>query len=356
LKFYQKIIASLIVLILPTSLFTLADAAFAIIKPAKVIKVLPIKPIFLAKLTGRNGDQISDALIANGSIIITGTVEGETGDWVNSPALGGSDGFISAVDFTGKRLWDLRLGTQCDDLAISLAKDRTGNFWLLGASNATGSTSQNSPAPTTSTSPSASSGSILISTSSTTILNPDNVTSEPMPTVPGEFRKIMVWEVDPSGHLLNNYFLNTTAAVSPSSLSFDGTQFIISGQIVQIISGGSNPVIKNFTVTFNPSGSFGELVQSKFLIPQVKSSLTATHGTTIWKTFISATRIVGLPSWNPKQGIPVLIQYSKSGKILDARYFSGKALFLHWQSKPGLVLLSEQSGGFGLTIVNPLAS
>lgn len=355
MKFHQKIIASLIVTILPISVLTLVDSAIATIKPVKVLKVLPIKPSVIAKLTGRNGDQISDALISNGGIIITGTVEGETGDWVNSPALGGSDGFISELDFTGKRLWDLRLGTQFDDLAISMTKDRTGNFWLLGASNATGSTSQILPTPTTSASPITSSGSISISTSSTTILNPDNVTIEPMPDAPGEFRKIMVWEVDPTGHLLNTYFFNTRSTVSPASLSFDGTQFIISGQIIQINSGSSNPVIKNFTITLDPNGSFGDLVQSKFLNPPDKSSLTAMHGTTIWKTFISATRIVGLASWNPKHGIPVLIQYSKRGKILDARYFSGKALFLYWQSKPGLVLLSEQSGGFGLTIVNPPA-
>ncbi len=48
--------------------------------------------------------------------------------------LGGSDGFISALDIHGTHLWNLRLGTAGDDVATAGYIDAQGNIWIAGAS------------------------------------------------------------------------------------------------------------------------------------------------------------------------------------------------------------------------------
>jgi hypothetical protein len=65
-------------------------------------------------------------------VAIVGTVESGLVNIVTSPTLGGSDGFISALDKTKKLVWNLRLGSSSDDIATAVTKDREGFFWVVG--------------------------------------------------------------------------------------------------------------------------------------------------------------------------------------------------------------------------------
>ena len=93
------------------------------------IKVLPSKPAITAVSPLGSGDQISDLALDSSLLAIVGTVEAGLSDFVTAPALGGSDGFISAFDKTKKLIWNLRLGSPSDDIATAIKRSR---WFFLG--------------------------------------------------------------------------------------------------------------------------------------------------------------------------------------------------------------------------------
>ncbi len=326
----------------------------------KTIVVYPVKPISISKLSGGIDDEISGGVVNSKSIVLVGTVCGAGGQWVTSAALGGNDGFISSVDLTGGHLWDLRLGTSADDIATSVVKDKTGNYWVVGVS-APVALDSSSPSLTPSTLPAPSPSPLdslsplespSPSPSATFPLNPDGVLVSPSAPVSPALTTLTLWQVGKNGQLLATYSNSLAGAVFPKSILFNGADFTIAGDRVQ--GDGDLATVTGFSVTVSPVGLFAAIHNAP-ASSSPSAELSVAAGTSIWKSFISTAPIPGLTKWAPKKPIPVLLQSAKSGKILDARYFSGKAILLLWQSTPGLVLLSEQKDGFGMTIVNPLA-
>lgn len=305
-----------------------SSAASAAIKPVKVIAVKPLK---IATLAGASGDDISAALLTNAAIVLVGTVEGNGGGWVTTPTLGGTDGFITDLDLSGTHLWDLRLGTTGDEIATDVAKDSLGSFWVLGAANSLTSPSA-SPAP------------------STTPLNPDGISIDPTTAANLGLTQLTVWKVSRAGQLLATYSLLAPAVINPQHIRFDGSaNFTITGQIA---AGAST---KNFSLSLDASGSFGTIVQSKLVVTKPLSTLVLAAGINNWRIFTSSSAISGIPSWAPKKATLVAVSYSKAGRVLTANSFTGKLRYALWARTPGLVLITEQSTGFGLTIVAPLA-
>ncbi len=321
----------------------------------KTVVVYPVKPISISNLSGGVDDEISGGVVNSKSIVLVGTVSGMGGQWVTSAPLGGSDGFISSIDLAGGHVWDLRLGTAADDIATEVAKDKTGNYWVVGASVASVASPSPSPLPTVSPSPSESSSESPTPTPSpspTFPLNPDGVSVLPDTQSLPALTTLTLWQVGKNGQLLATYSDAFPGAVFPKSILFNGTNFTITGDRVQ--GEGELATVAGFSVTVTPTGLFAS-IQSAPASGSPSAELSIAAGTSIWKSFISTTPIPGLAKWAPKKPIPVLIQSTKSGKILAARYFTGKAILLLWQSTPGLILLSEQKDGIGMTIVNPLA-
>ena len=79
------------------------------------IKVLPSKPAIVAVSPAGSGDQISDIALDSNSLAIVGTVENGLTDFVTSPTLGGSDGFISAFD-KARNLLGFEASTSLDEM------------------------------------------------------------------------------------------------------------------------------------------------------------------------------------------------------------------------------------------------
>ena len=298
-----------------------------------VIKVLPAKPLIVATLTSAADDEISAAVSTTSSLIIAGTVTGASGDWVSTPALGGSDGFISSIGFSGVRNWDLRLGSATDEIASALVRDKSGNYWVLGSA-AKQTTPTESPSPNTSPSP---------------ILNPDGVAVDPQQVPPLPLDQLMVWKVSRTGTLLATYSYSAPGTIFAQSISLKGALFSATGEVA---SGG---LTKKFTILFDGDGNFSQLILAK-LDPQTPASfINLPAGLNHWRLSTSSDPIVGIPSWKPKRAFSVGVLYSKAGKILGARYFTTTPRITLWQTGIGLISLGEQGTGFGMTIVNPLA-
>ena len=316
-----------------TSLITLTSFALLSTSSAlavtAAIKVTQVKPILSTTLSGASGDDIASVTSTANAIVVVGTVEGPGGGWVASPALGSSDGYIAAIDLTGHRIWDLRLGTVLDDIATAVTQDSAGNYWVVGASTVPLPATSPSPAPTA------------------TIANPDGVLVDPVPPIQTALTRLELWSISPVGELISTYSLDTSWSTHPQSITFDGAKLAIAGEIAAASK------IKHFAVNFTLGGNFGLLVQS--LWRQSISSLNESVGTSTWKSLISSGPILGIPTWKPKTPTQVLLRYAKSGKLTDARFFVGTPLALHWQKEIGLILMSARNGRFGLTIVTPLA-
>ena len=339
MKFKIVVGALCVVLLISTS----AQAA------TKPITIKLVKPLVVSTLAGSASDGISAALLTSSAIIISGTVEGTGGSWVSSTSLGGTDGYIAALDFTGTHLWELRLGGAADEIASAVAKDKTGNIWVVGSSTVAASPSTTaSPAASPSVSPSVS-PSADATPAATGIPNPDGVVVDP--TTPGSagLTRLMVWKVSRSGTLLSSYYFDAASPINPKALTFDGTTFTVSGQIA------SGTSFKNFALTFDESGTFGLLLQTKAVPIPATSVITVAAGSNLWRVFTTSKPIPGIASWKPKKPTAVAVEYSKTGRLLDARSLGITPIISLWQRVPGLVLLSEQTGGFGLTIVTPLA-
>ena len=298
-----------------------------------VSKVLPAKPLITATLNGMPEDEISAAITTTSSLVITGTVTGTVGDWVTAAPLGGSDGFISSINFSGQRNWDLRLGSSGDEIASTLIRDKSGNYWIIGSAAKPVATS---PTPTP-------------STSASSVLNPDGVVVDPQPAPTAPLDQLMVWKVSRTGTLMATFSFSAPGTIFPNSISLKGNFFTASGEVA---SGGAT---KKFTILFDSEGNFSQMILAKLSNAPGNSVLNLPAGVNHWRISTSSAPIIGIPSWKPKRAFPIAILYSKAGKILDARYFTTSPRFFLWQAGIGLVAVSEQGSGFGMTIVNPLA-
>jgi hypothetical protein len=68
----------------------------------------------------------------------------------------------------------------------------------------------------------------------------------------------------------------------------------------------------------------------------------------------TAKALIGIPTWKPKKPTPVLIQYNKFGAKRAVASFQGVPLFVFYKSNTGVIVGSELTSGFGISIVKPL--
>jgi len=299
----------------------------SLINPAqavtKAIKVMPVTPTLITKLSGSAGDQISAMATTATEIALIGTLESTTAtDLITSPALGGSDGFISSITPAGAHLWDLRLGGAGDEIATAIVRDKVGSFWIAGSAT--------KPVIPVATSP--------IDTQS---VNIDGIVVDPISTPTNSLTQLTVWKVSLTGALQSTYSIDAGGLVAPDSITFDGTNFTITGALEE----------QRFSTKISQSGEFSKLVKISSKAPISPSIQTFKAGTGSVKSFISKGAIAGIPSWKPKSSIPVLIEYNKLKAITRASYFQGKVIAVTWQSGVGPIVITERSDGYGISIL-----
>jgi len=297
----------ILVLVLPLSLNGPSAAA--------AIKVLPSKPAITAISPAGSGDQISDFSLNSSLIAVVGTVETGLIDLVTSPTLGGSDGFISAIDKSKKPLWNLRLGGLQDDIATAITKDKAGNFWVVGATS--------KPVETT------------IPSLDNSAVNLDSVVVEAVVTPTNTLNRLALWKVGASGELSQTFFYDVDGLIAPTAISISGTTLKVIGNLSKEL------VTEQFTISADLTGVFSELILGKIPTIKMPAIESIKAGTNKITSFISKTTIIDIPSWRAKIPTPVIVKYSKDRKALAANSLPGKVKKVLWQSGLGVVVLVE---------------
>lgn len=289
----------------------------SIISPAAsaAIKVLPSKPAITAVSPIGSGDQISDLTLDSNSLAIVGTVETGLTDFVTSPTLGGSDGFIAAFDKSKKLLWSLRLGSASDDIATAITKDREGFFWVVGATS--------KPVETTT------------AVTDSSAVNLDSITVEGAVTPKNTLNRLVVWKVGSNGEISQTFVSDVDGLIAPSAITFSGASLKIVGSFTQEVK------TEQFSISAGIDGIFSELKLGKIVTPKPQAIQTIKAGTNKITSFISKTTIIDVPSWRAKKPTPVIVKYTSKGKALAANSLPGKVKKVLWQPGIGTAVLVE---------------
>jgi hypothetical protein len=297
-------------------------------KSNKPMKALLASPISVGHLTSDMGDQISSAVLTPTGLVITGSIVSTSSDgWVTSQTLGGTDGFIAKVDFTGNHLWDTRLGSPLDDVSTAVLRDKKGDFWVAGVS------ASNIPTPTPTPTP-----------LSTPPLNPDSVTVSPV-VIPSQALTVLkLWHLNSQGQIVQIYSKDLGATVFPQSILQSGNSFTILGQIAPN---------RDLTINLDPMTGFGDPSFHSHLEVKKQAVTLFAGGANKYQIFVAHGKIKALPSWRSTVPHPILLQFSKAGALKAAHFFQGQAIFAGYARGQGVVVLTEIKEGYGLCIVTP---
>ncbi|MEI8148944.1 MAG: hypothetical protein WCG53_00150 [Actinomycetes bacterium] len=290
----------------------------------KPIPVRPLATSFALALSG--GDQLSDVLTNASGTFLIGTIETSTSTLVTSPALGGtSDGYISAVSYTGQQLWNLRLGTVLDDVATSGYIDSLGNIWVAGATAIP--TPQVTPTPL-----------------APNTVNPSQILVAPVAPPTSGLKRLVVWEISPSGSLVNTYTSDSTDVLLPSTITLKLKKIVVSG--VSNSSGANT-----FESTISTTGLSPIKLSKQKTLPN-KAVTLIKSSTYSWQSFATSKAIPGISGFKPKGSTSVLIKSSLKGGIAELFTFNGKLVSLKYQPGFGLVLANSDQGIYSLLFLN----
>ena len=230
----------LAVIIISFSVFSSANAA--VMKNTKPLVELPYT----------KADQISSVLLTPISIIITGTTESPSSSWINGALAGVSDGFIASYSSLGAPLWNIRLGSNANEIATSAAIDLDGSIWIAGATSA------------------------LVSPNPTAIppkaLNPDNVILDPTAAVSTPLNRIKIWQISSSGNLLNSFEYIGENIINPKKLLVTDSNLIILGSIYDKSS------VAGFYLSASKSGVFTPIIKFGSKSTQINSAISNKDG------------------------------------------------------------------------------
>ena len=300
--------------------------AVAATPSAKVLKVLPAKPFVTTTLSGSAGDQLAAITTTPISIVAVGTVESTS---VTTGTTGGtSDGFIESMDYQGTVQWSLHLGGAGDEIATAIVKDKAGGYLVVGATSAAPT-----PAP-------------VSSVDTGVVVNPDGVTKELINAPTNSLSQLTLWRVSTTGQLLSTVSITANGIVNPTAILASTTGYLITGELYQ----GSTKLGLSIAVSSTYQlGNLTSAAETKIAKSGAITSIKA--GTMIYKSYLSSGAIKGIPSWKPKGEFPVIVGYNKLGAIKSANYLHGKVVSVQWQSGRGLLILTEQNDGYGLTLI-----
>jgi len=230
----------LAVIIITFSVFSSANAA--VMKNTKPLVELPYT----------KADQISSVLLTPISIIITGTTESPSSSWINGALAGVSDGFIASYSSLGAPLWNIRLGSNANEIATSAAIDLDGSIWVAGATSA------------------------LVTPNPTAIppkaLNPDNVILDPTAAVSTPLNRIKIWQISSSGNLLNSFEYIGEDIINPKKLLVTDSNLIILGSIYDKSS------VAGFYLSASKSGVFTPIIKFGSKSTQINSAISNKDG------------------------------------------------------------------------------
>lgn len=295
----MKLKASLLAVLL--ALLPLAPAQAAT-KPS--ILLTSLAPTVATNFSG--GDEVSQLLTSPSAVFLLGTIETTSSPLVTSTTLGGSDGFITALNFGGGRLWDLRVGSSGDDVATAGCIDSAGNIWIAGSSAI-----------------------------ATTVVGGAT-----------ELNRLTIWEVSPTGLLLNTFTKDLAEVDVPTSITLKGANFIIQGI--------SNKVgFPTFLASLTPLGKIGVLKPLSGVPATTPQIFTAKSSAYLWQGFVAKRAIKGVKGISLHPRTDLLLKLSLKDKSLKGAYsLTGAAVAMQYQSGLGVVVLSQGASSYFLTILH----
>jgi hypothetical protein len=260
------------------------------------------------------GDQVNTGLLVGNSLLISSTIE-------NSATLSAS-AYLTSYSFDGQKQWELQIPG--DSVASAINRDSTGSIYLLGAVP-----TLTTPAPVPAQTP--------------VTINPDNVQVDPVTSPTNTLNSLAVWKISSTGTLLQTFTLPINEGVNPLTLTSTSTGFSI----------GATTAKKYLQVNVDTNGVFGA---QNFPKPPKVMDLAQDfkYGKEKLKFLPTAKALIGIPTWKPKKPTPVLIQYNKLGAKRAVSSFQGIPQFVFYKSSIGVIVGSELTSGFGVSIVKPL--
>ena len=290
--------------VLIAALLTLLSLApvQAVTKP--LISLTSLVPTVSTNFSG--GDEVSQLLTSPSVIFLLGTIETISSPLVTSTTLGGSDGFIAALNPGGGRIWDLRIGTSGDDVATAGCTDSSGNIWIAGSS---------------AIATSAAGGAVALN-------------------------RLTIWEVSPTGLLLNTFTKDLTEVDIPTSIIVKGANFIIQGI--------SNKVgFPTFAASLTPLGKIGSLkalTRAPTPAPQI---FTVTSSAYLWQGFVAKRAIKEVKGISLHPSTDLLLKLSLKDKSVKGAYsLTGTPIAMQYQSGLGVIVLSQGNSSYFLTILH----
>jgi hypothetical protein len=217
-------------------------ATAAVMKSSKSIIELPYL----------KADEISDISLTPVSIVLTGTTESASSNWISGPLGGLSDGFVANYSSLGAPLWNLRLGSAANEIATSTAIDIDGSIWVVGAGTAI-----------TTPTPLAAQGKAL---------NPDNVVLDPVQPVNTPLNRIKLWQVNSTGNLLNTFEFTSENIIHPKKILIASTNLIIIGDSYE------KSAVKGFYISVTKTGVFSPIIKYGIKSTQINSALSNSDG------------------------------------------------------------------------------
>ena len=290
--------------VLIAALLTLLSLApvQALTKP--LISLTSLAPTVSTNFSG--GDEVSQLLTSPSAIFLLGTIETTSSPLVTSTTLGGSDGFIAALNPGGGRIWDLRIGTSGDDVATAGCTDSSGNIWIAGSS---------------AIATSAAGGAVALN-------------------------RLTIWEVSPTGVLLNTFTKDLSEVDVPTSIMVKGANFIIQGI--------SNKVgFPTFAASLTPLGKIGSLkalTRAPAPAPQI---FTVTSSAYLWQGFVAKRAIKEVKGISLHPSTDLLLKLSLKDKRVKGAYsLTGTPIAMQYQSGLGVIVLSQGNSSYFLTILH----
>ena len=296
-----------------------ASAAKPVVTKKPPVKAIVVKPLLPTLDTNfAEGDDIAGMVVGANSVNFVGTVETATTSVITTAALGGTDGYIVNLDSNGKQIWNVRLGTPSDDVATAMTTDAAGNLWVVGATTV--------PLDD-----------VAVPVVSPTTINPSQIVIQPTSQMPPGLRRVMVWQISPTGTLLNTFSSDFPEVVVPTSITAKNSSFIITGTSV---TGMSQPAsTRGFSLPMSTDGTFGSAQYSP-IKPVKTSPVTSVKSSQYsWQSFVSTGGIQGVVGFKPKVPTSVLIKYSlKTGGIVNIYSLPGTLLSMSYKQNIGVVL------------------
>lgn len=295
-------------LVLVGVLILLSQVALAPTQAATKARIPLVATTILSPTVTTNfsgGDEVSQLLTQGASLFLLGTIETTTSPLITSPALGGSDGFLVALNGQGGRIWDLRLGTSGDDVATAGYVDTLGNIWITGSS------------------------AVPINGASSSGLN-----------------RLSIWEVSPIGVLLNTFTKDLAEVDIPTSITLKGSNFIIQG----VSNKTGSPT---FALSLSPLGKIGNVKALALPPAQAPKIFMATSAAYLWQGFVASKVVKGVTGVSLHPATNLLLRLSLKDKSVKGAYsLSGAPIAVQYQVGIGVIVLSQRDGTYFLTILH----